>query len=117
MEGMETESAKYSVGGNCLEEVFFKLAVLLAKHGWPGFRVTNYKKSQKYEIVLPGGPRFTLKNGLTPLEVRLRFKIYPLKETEGDRNRQKSVFDYSNIPYGMRLARGFAILSGNKHDL
>jgi hypothetical protein len=28
-----------------------------------------------------------------------------------------SVDALSRIPYGMRLERGFAILSGNKHDL
>jgi hypothetical protein len=29
----------------------------------------------------------------------------------------RSVSELSTMPYGMRLARGFAILSGNKHDL
>lgn len=30
---------------------------------------------------------------------------------------QRTVSELSTMPYGMRLARGFAILSGNKHDL
>jgi hypothetical protein len=30
---------------------------------------------------------------------------------------ERTVSELSTMPYGMRLARGFAILSGNKHDL
>lgn len=30
---------------------------------------------------------------------------------------QRTVTELTTMPYGMRLTRGFALLSGNKHDL
>lgn len=33
------------------------------------------------------------------------------------RGSQRTLSELTTMPYGMRLARGFAILSGNKHDL
>lgn len=126
MNAMESESnpeavpvcgANFSIGGNSIEEVFVKFALLLAKHDWPGFSRKKYKKSQRFEIILPGGPRFALENGLAPLEVKLTIKICPSKGTRDHERSEWSVLDYSNMSYGMRLARGFAILSGNKHDL
>lgn len=41
---------------------------------------------------------------------------YCSSESDGSQC-QRTVSELSTIPYGMRLARGFAILSGNKHDL
>jgi hypothetical protein len=113
--------AKYTLTGNSIEELVVKLVRMMVDAQWPGFRITITKKTQKYKIILPGGPRFALKNGLVPMEVIILITIRQISDTESpDENgwyRQRSVVELCAMPIGMKLSRGFAILSGNKHDL
>ncbi len=110
--------ARYSVTGDSIEDLTVNTALLMAAHGWPGFRITNYKKGQKYAIVLPGGPEFALDNGLVPLEVVLRFKIRPMTDAErrgesDDNGGVKPVDEYCAMRMNGRLSDGFAALAGN----
>jgi hypothetical protein len=115
------EDPKYTLTGDSIEEISVKLVRMMVDTQWPGFRVTITKKTQKYKITLPGGPRFALKNGLVPMELMILIRIRQMSESERpDENgwyRQRSVVELCALPLGMRLNRGFAILSGNKHDL
>ncbi len=116
--GAPVGGSKYSVSGDNVEEFIANAALLLAEHGWPGFHVTNYKKSQTYEITLPGGQEFALENGLVPLEVVLRFKIRPMTDAEAasesdDNNGVKPVDEYCAMSMNRRLSEGFTTLAGN----
>jgi len=117
----ELRTPKYKITADSVDELFVKLIRLLERFQWPGFRVTKTKKTKKYEITFPGGPRLEL-NGLIPRTVKISITIRPLEAYErwnmyGDLNRQRSVVESCKMPYGMRLRRGFAILRGNKHNL
>src|SRR5262249_3167418 len=105
---METTDtlAEYTIMGNSLDEVAFNLFSLLAEHDWPGFRTTRAFDTFCKSIVLPGGPRFALENGLIPMEIELKFEYCLAEEVLVE------ALD-CEMPYELRREDGFAILDAS----